>query len=112
MLLKDYDAARRLAADRTDGWLKARRARYDRIGTWFALAGLLGFGLMFGGERFFAWSSPGFASAFPGLYRIVTILLPALCIAGFFFSGQFLERRRGVIDLARRLQQEAAEKKE
>ena len=112
MLLKDYEAAKRLASEATDEGLVAKRARYDRIGNRLALIGLLGFALMFGGARFFARVAPGFEPAAPGLYRLVTILVPALCIAGFLFSGQFLDRRRGVIDLARKLKSEQASKKE
>lgn len=110
MLLKDYEAAKLLAAASTDEALAGRRARYDQIGNRLALVGLLGFALLFGGSRFFAKVAPGFEPAAPGLYRIVTILLPAACIAGFLFSGQVLDRRRGIVDLARRLRREAAER--
>lgn len=112
MVVRDYEAAKAFAAKCTDGWLAERRKRYDRIGSWFAYAGLLGIALLFGGDWFFSRVTPGFAPALPGLYRAVTMLLPALSIAGLLIAGQVLDRRRGIIDLARRLQQEAAKKEE
>jgi len=110
MVVRDYEAAKTFAAKHTDEWLADRRKRFDRIGSWFAYAGLLGILLLFGGDWFFARVAPGFPQDSPGLHRIVSILVPAVCIAGFFISGQVLDRRRGIIDLARRLKREAAER--
>ncbi|HTK04119.1 MAG TPA: hypothetical protein VL500_00900 [Candidatus Eisenbacteria bacterium] len=112
MIVRDYEAAKAYAANHSDERLVAMRRRYDRIGSWFAYAGLLGFLLLFGGGWFFSRVTPGFAQDLPGLYGAATVLLPALCIAGFLFSGQMLDRRRGIIDLARQLQREAAGKEE
>lgn len=110
MLMRDYERAKTLARDLTDEGLAARRSRYDRIGFYLALVALVSFATLVGGGYLFGRFAPELEPSYPRLYLLITLYFPALGIAAFFIFGQLLDRRRGIVDLARRLKQESSEK--
>lgn len=105
MLVRDYERAKSLASSASDEALSAKIRRLDRLGLYLALAGLASFAAMFGADAV-RGLAPGFFREHEGAHRVLTILLPALGLAAFLIGGDVVRRKRGVIELARRLKAE------
>lgn len=112
MLVRDYERAKALARERSDQDLAGALARHDRIGFRLAIIGLASLLLLLFGSQVAVLlrAAPAAGSGHPGLCRLLTTFLPALGIVAFMVGSDILRKKRGLVELARRIRAENAAK--